>query len=194
MKTKVLSIKNQIVLLACFFALSSCDKVSTTIDVGDMSIQLEDITVGDDGGVKSFAIVRLADDALTPFNASQTLTMDMLAGLSSEAKEYKSKISKVEIGPESSITITTTDENGTVVEDFEIKAAGVKTLSVREYHFGEPYTGNIEEFATQLLMKLFASSNGVPITISGKTDVESGKNLKVKIVLSEVSLVAKVLK
>jgi hypothetical protein len=63
---------------------------------------------------------------------------------------------------------------------------------VPEYRFGTPYTGNIEEFATQLLMKLFTSSS-VPITISGKTDVASGKNLHIEIKLSEVSLVAKVL-
>jgi len=193
MKTKVLSIRNQIVLLACFFALSSCDKVTTTIDVGTLSIQLDDITVGD-AAVKSTGMVKFADDALNSFYAEQTLSMSMLAGLSSEAEEYQSRITKVEIGPESSITITTTDGNGTVVEDFEMKATGVKTLSVPEYRFGTPYTGNIEEFATQLLMKLFTGSNGVPITVSGKTDVESGKNLKVKIVLSEVSLVAKVLK
>ena len=195
MKTKVLSIRNQIVLLACFFALSSCDKVTTTIDVGDLTVKLDDITVGDDGGgAKSAGIVRLAEGALNPFYAEQTLSMDMLAGLSSEAKDYQSRITKVKVGPATSVTITSTDGSATVVEDFEIKAAGVKTLSVPEYRFGEPYTDNIEEFATQLLMKLFASSNGVPITVSGKTDVVSGKKLQIEITLSDVSLVAKVLK
>jgi len=192
MKTKVLSIRNQIVLLACFFALSSCEKVTTTIDVGDLTVQLDDITVGDDGA-KSAGIVRLAEGALTPFSASQTLSMDMLAGLSSEAKDYQSRVTKVNVGPETSVTITSTDGNATVVEDFKIEAAGVQTLSVPEYHIGEPYTENIEKFATQLLMKLFTSSNGVPITISGKTDVVSGKNLQIEITLSDVSLVAKVL-
>ena len=188
------NVRNQIVLLACFFALSSCDKVTTTIDAGSVSIQLDDITVGDDGSVKSFAITKSAGEALNPFHVQQTLSMDMLAGLSSEAKEYQSKISKVEIGTETSIIITT-DGSGTVVEDFKIEAAGVKTLSVPEYRFGTPYTGDIEEFATQLLMKLFSSgSAGVPITISGKTDVDSDKTLQVKITLSDVSLVAKVLK
>ena len=191
MKTKVLSIRNQVVLLACFFALCSCEKVTTTIDVGDLTVKLDDITVGD-GGAKSAGIVRLDEGALTPFNVQQTLSMEMLAGLSSEAKDHQSRITKVEIGHETSITITSTDGSATEVKDFKIEAAGVKTLSVPEYRFGTPYTGNIEEFATQLLMKLFTSSS-VPITISGKTDVASGKNLHIEIRLSEVSLVAKVL-
>ena len=194
MKTKVLSIRNQMVLLACFFALSSCEKVTTKIDVGDLTVKLDDIKIGDDGSAKSAGMVRFDDGTLTSFSASQTLSMDMLAGLSSEAKDYQSRITKVEIGTESSVIITSTDGSATVVEDFKIEAAGVRTLSVPLYHFGTPYTGDIEEFATQLLMKLFSSgSAGVPITISGKTDVDSDKTLQVKITLSEVSLVAKVL-
>ena len=198
MKRQASNFKNQIVLLACMFALCCCeevkDKVTVKIPINSFSIQLEDITVGATAA-KSGVIVKLADeDELNSFHASMNVSMDMLSSqLNTEIGKYQSNIERIEIGSTSSITVSSTDENGTVVKDFLMEATGISNFAVEQYILNTAYSENIEEFATQLLMKVLFSES-VPLTVSGKTDVVSGEKLKVKITLNEVSLIAKVLK
>jgi len=196
MKRQVLSFKNQIMLLACMFALCCCeevkDKVTVKIPIDSFSIQLDDITVGATDA-KSGVMVRLAEE-LNSFHADKVISMDKLnSELADKAEEYQSKIEKVEVGPTSSITVTSIGDNGTVVKDFLMEADGINSFAVAQYNLNEAYSENVEEFATQLLMKLIVS-NSVSLTVSGKTDVVSGEKLKVIITLNEVSLIAKVLK
>ena len=182
-----------IILLVCVFTMFSCeevkDKVTTNVKLGDFSVELDDIEIG---GVKS-AIVRLAEGAeLNPFSVTQVISMAMLKDLSTNIEEYQSRIEKVEIGS-ASIVVTTTDVNGKVVKDFLMVATGTGIkLSVANYNLGDAFSEGVEEFVTQLLMKLFTGSE-ISLNISGKTDVVSGKTLKVTIFLKDVVIKAKVL-
>jgi len=186
--------KHQIILLACMFALCSCDsvkdKLTVNVDVGSFTIALDDIEVDDDG-VKS-AIVRLAEEvAYNSFSASQVLSVAML-NLSTNIEDYQSRIEKVEIGS-ASITVASTDKNGKVVKDFLMDATGIQNFSVAHYELNTSHSEGVKEFAEELLKKLFAGS-AVPLTVSGKTDVVSGEKLKVTITLNEVVIKAKALK
>ena len=185
----------QIILLACMFALCSCeavkDKLTANVDVGSFTIELDDIVVGDDGESKS-AIVRLAEEVvLSPFSGQQVIRMDMLH-LSVNIEEYLTRIEEVIIGS-ASITVTSTDENGTVVKNFLIKATDIPNFSVAHYELNTSYSEGVNEFAVKLLTKLF-NGNSVTIAISGETDVVVGEKLKTTIALSDVVIKVKVLK
>ena len=197
MNHQVLNFKHQIILLACIFALSSCesikDKITVDIPFDSFSIQLDDIVVGEEGAQS--AIVRLSGEAeLNSFSATQVLSMDMLTGAPADLEKYRSKIEKVEVGS-ISITITSTDANGTVVEDFLVKATGINgQLSVDKFELGiaENPPANSKQFAVQVLMKLL-NNNNVTLDISGKTDVASGEKLQVTIAVENGNFKAKAL-
>jgi len=189
MKRQVSNIKSQVILLVCIFALCACEKVTVNIPVDSLTIQLDDILVGDDG-VKS-GMIRLADDALNSFHATQVIDLNKLNGITEEVKKDQSKITKVEVGSTSSITITVTGSDGTVVKDFLIEADGINSFAVANYDLGEPYSENVAAFASQLLLKLFKGS--VSLTISGKTDVPEGAKLRVFIRLNDVVFKVKAL-
>ena len=190
-----ISLRHQIILLACVFTLCSCeeikDKITVDVDLGSFNIELDDIEVGDDDA-KS-AIVKFAEDVeLTSFSATQIISMAML-NLSTDIEEYQSRIDKVVIGS-AAITVVSTDDNGTVVQDFRMVATGtgIKELSVAEYLLGDAYSEGVDDFFSKLLMKLFTGSE-VSLSVSGKTDVVSGEKLQVTITLTDVVIKAKVL-
>jgi hypothetical protein len=180
-------VKLSLMLLACVFAFYSCDKVkdatTTKIPVSSVSIELDEITVT---GAKSIA------EVLNSFSAEQLIKLSDL-GLSGDAVKYSDKIKSVEVGGPTSVTITTTDSVGTVVQEFTLQATDVTTLNVPQYNLGTPHSGNdIQVFAQQLLTKLFAN-NSATVTASGKTDIISGEKLKIKIVVENITLIASLL-
>lgn len=198
MKSNVFNFKNQIILLACMFVLCSCDKIkekaTVTVPFDSFSIQLDDIVVG--GGVKS-AIVRLDGEEveLNSFNGSQVLTKNGLKDPPADLETYWSDIVSVEVGSTTSVTVIAIDDPGTVVKDFLMEATGISTkLSVANYNLGASYSHkNLETFATELLTKVIVKNSEVPITISGKTDVAEGKNLRVTITVRDGLLKIKAL-
>ena len=177
-----------VVMLACLFAFYSCDKIkdatTTEIKVSSVSFELEDITV-EEVATKSMA------DGVNIFNATHEVTLNDIQGLSDDAIKYASKIESVETG-DASVTITTTNEDGTVVEEFLLTATGIgSSIYIPQYNLGETYTdfANMQDFVTQLLMKLFFE-NSANLTVSGATDITSGENIKIKITIEDITLVA----
>ena len=176
------------VMLACLFAFYSCDKIkdatTTEIKVSSVSFELEDITV-EEVATKSMA------DGVNIFNATHEVTLNDIQGLSDDAIKYASKIESVETG-DASVTITTTNEDGTVVEEFLLIATGIgSSIYISQYNLGETYTdfANMQDFVTQLLTKLFFE-NSAMLTVSGATDITSGENIKIKITIEDITLVA----
>jgi len=178
--------KSLLLLLVGLFLFSSCDKITKhEIKVSSMSIELDDIMIP--SGTKS-----TANEELIFFSASQTLTLSILQGLSEEAIEYKDKIESIEVGS-ASIILYSTDEAGTVVKEFVLQAVEIDNINIDEYVLGEIYTDGVQRFADNLLLKLFTTDN-VTINTSGKTDITSGENLKVKITLEDITFLANILK
>ena len=182
MKTKnVVKTMFAVCLLACY----SCgDKLTVEVPISSMTIELEDILVEDSSGHKS---------TLSPFSATQTILLSSIQGVSDEAMEYRSKIESIEVGATSSISIIATDSVGTLVEEFLLSANDVGDFTIPQYNLGMLYSDNIHDFASKVLTKLFVSEE-VTLTASGKTDIPSGKKLKVKIMLEDIRLITNVLK
>ena len=180
----------QLVLLACLFALYSCDKVKDTtkteINVESASIELDEITVS--------ATKSTAGD-LNPFAASQIIKLEDIQGMSSDAVKHRSNIESAQVGPVS-IEITTTDDNGTVVQNLVLQATGIDSnYTVTEYKLGEVYSPDMEKlqkFANLVLMKLFVSDS-VEVSAAGVTDIISGEKLRIKITMKDIKLTAKLL-
>jgi len=172
------------------FALCSCeeikDQITVDIPFDSFTIELDDIVVGDNEvGAKS-AIVRL-NDALNQFYAERILNVNQPnIGIPADVLERLSNIVSVEVGKESSITVTATDDNGTVVENFLMVGTDMSNnLDVGLYELGTTYSDKVEAFATELLMKLVVNREEVLLTISGMTDVVDGEKLKVIITLRD---------
>jgi hypothetical protein len=163
------------------------DVSTTEIKVaGPVSIELSDILVVD-GTTKS-----TANEVFNHFNADKTVSFSNIEGLSEEAKKYKSNIESVEVGS-TSITITTTDEVGTVVKEFVLTASGIANfINVEQYNLGETYSGNLQNFTAELLMKLFLNDS-VTMNAKGKTDIIAGEKLKIKITMEDITLIATLL-
>ena len=120
--------------------------------------------------------------------------MNDIQGLPDNAIKYAGKIESVEIG-DASVTITTTNEDGTVVKEFLLTATGIgSSINIPQYNLGETYTdfANMQDFVTQLLMELFVN-NSTNLTASGKTDITSGENIKIKITVEDITLIAGIL-
>ena len=188
MKTQFSGLKIQLVLAVCLFTFYSCDKVkdatTTEIKVSSVSFELDNITVEED-------LSKSTADGLNIFNATHEVTLNDIQGLSDDAIKYASKIESVETG-DASVTITTTNEDGTVVKEFVLTATGISSsINISQYNLGEPYTdfANMQDFVTQLLMKLFVNKSA-NLTASGKTDITSGENIKIKITIEDITLVA----
>jgi hypothetical protein len=192
MNVKFSNVKYLLVLLACLFAFYSCDKVkdASTTEIkldGPVSIKLDNIVVID-GTTKS-----TANEILNYFSGTKSINLTDLQGLSEEAIKYRSNIESVEVGS-TSITITTTDSAGTVVKEFLLTANGVaNSINVPQYDLGSVYSGNMQDFTTELLMKLFSNSNGVTMNTSGKTDITAGEKLEIEIILEDITLIANLL-
>ena len=194
MNKQVLNFKNQIILLACMFALYSCesikDQITVDIPFDSFSIQLDDIIVGDDGGTKS-AIVRLTD-GLNPFYAEQNLAMGMLKDVPADLEKYQSKIVKVKVGSSTSILVTA--ENGTKVKNFQVKVAGSDIkFSVEDYDFNTEYSDGVGAFIEQILTELVVKNHEVPLIISGETDADNETKLTVTLTVRDGSFTAEAL-
>ena len=181
-----------VVMLACLFAFYSCDKIkdaaTTEIKVSSVSFEIDDITVEEDLSKST------AEDGLNIFNATHEVTLNDIQGLPDNAIKYAGKIESVEIG-DASVTITTTNEDGTVVKEFLLTATGIgSSINIPQYNLGETYTdfANMQDFVTQLLMELFVN-NSTNLTASGKTDITSGENIKIKITVEDITLIAGIL-
>ena len=189
---KISNFKFQLVLLACLFALYSCDKVEdatkTEIPAFSASIELDDIIVS--------ATKSTADDDLINFSASQVVKLEDIDGISEDAIKYRSNIESVSVGS-ASVLITTTDSVGTVVKEFKLSATDISSsINITEYELGTTHTAdleNLQTFCNQLFMKLFSSDSGVKISTSGLTDITSGEKLKVTITMENITLIASLL-
>ena len=188
MKVQITNFKIQLVLIACLFTFYSCDKIkdatTTEIKVSSVSFELDNITVEE-------LTKSMAEDELNFFNATHEISMNDIQGLSEDAIKYASKIESVEVG-DASVTVTTTDEDGTVVKEFKLTAVNIgSSINIPQYNLGSPYTdfAIMQEFTTQLLTKLFLS-NSATLTASGKTDIISGENIKIKITIEDITLIA----
>jgi hypothetical protein len=176
------------ILLSVLFLFNSCDKLkelnTIRIPISSMSINLDNILIDPE--------LRSSTAELNSFSATKTISYSSIDGLSEDANKYKSHIESITAGS-GSITITSTDGVGTVVKDFVLNVAGISPdFTVADYSLGTAYTQNVKEYANKLVLKVLLS-NSLDVKISGKTDVPSGKNLRVKITLENVELVAKIL-
>ena len=169
------------ILLASVLAFSSCDKTSTVdVPLDNVTIALEDILVSD-----------ASKSTTNFFSVTQPVTYAMIAGLSDDADKYRSQIESI-TADTVYITITSTDNAGTVVENFLIKVDNLDDLSILRYVIGTEYmANNLSDYVMQLFKKLLKEES-VELNISGETDVASGESLKVKITLINVTLKAKV--
>jgi len=169
------------VALACILSFYACDKVKeateTDVKVDKATIELNDIVVQD--GTRA--------DVLNPFSATQTVLLSQIEGFSDDLMKYQSKISDIKVNAMTITIIASDDEDGTMVQDFNLQAEGVAPkLSIPQYTLGEAYNAeNAQPFATALLVKLFQAGS-VTMTVEGKTDVTSGKNLQVKIEMEDM--------
>ena len=167
-------------MVACMLSFYACDKVKesteTDVKVDKATIELRDITVQEPTRA----------EALNPFNATQSVSLDQIAGFSEDLMKYKGKISDINVNA-MTITITAPPDDGTTVEDFKLTADGVAAeLTIPQYSFGAAYpVEGAQTFATLLMLKMF-QDNSVTMTVSGKTDVTSGKNLQVTVEMEDL--------
>jgi len=171
-------------LLAGFLAFTSCDKNSTIdIPLSSVTITMDNIMVNYASNLKS---------TMNYFEMTQTITYSEIDGLSEEAKKYRKNIESF-LADTVYITISSTDGEGTVIENFRIQVDDMSDFSIPEYVFDTPHTAdNLQEYVGQLLMKIMGSESGVDINLSGETDVVSGEILSIEITLVGVTLKAKV--
>jgi len=169
-----------LILLASLLAFSSCEKNTIDIPLSSATIVLDDILVVD-----------ASKSTMNSFSVTQTIDYESIAGLSDEVDKYRSHIQSIEADTVY-ITITTTDGEGTVIENFLIKVNGLNDFSIPQYDLGTVYTAShIPAYVTQLMFKIM-NGNSLELNISGETDVASGEYLQVEITLKNVVIKAKV--
>ena len=173
------------VLLAGGFALYSCEEIVTVeVPVNDFVIDLEDLLVVENAMHKS------GDDELNLFSETRTIHLSDWESLAKTVTQYRSKIKSVKVKT-ASIIITSSD-GGTVVKDFLLQMDDVD-LRIPQYDLGTVYSDGLHDLGKQLLTNLFLNES-VALAVSGKTDVESGKNLTVKIRMQGIVLITNPLK
>jgi hypothetical protein len=193
MNTQVLNFKKQIVLLACMFALCSCeaikDKINVDVPFDSFSIKLDDIVIG--GGDAKSAIVRFDEEdelePLTPFRESQVVSMDKMPDLPADIIVKRDQVKSFKAA-KVTVIVTSTDENATVVEPFKMEATGISDpLEITKYELGTAHVLNGDEkgFVDELVQKVIVEGNEVSITISGKTDVADAETLTVTIIIED---------
>jgi hypothetical protein len=183
---KKMKVRNlvKVMCAACLLIFCSCDKrLAIEIPLSSITIEMDDISVGNNSGLKS---------TLSTFNETQTILLSNLQGVSEEALKYRTKIESVKVGSTSTITIIATDNAGTVVEEFVLSADGTDNFSIDRYNLGTPHSDNVQDFAAKFLLKLLLNGE-ITLNASGKTDIPSGENLKVKLTLKDITLVTNVL-
>ena len=202
---RVLSLIASLILLAGIFALYSCAKEKLTVDVplNALVIEWDDILVEapeiDDAenteGLETASFLRSGDDGLNEFSATRVFTLEDFEELAKDIMQYQSRIEDVKVGSVI-INITTADDVGTVLKDVVLKVDNTNLLSIAEYNLGENYDVpsdlDLQAFSQQLLLKLLLKGS-FNAAISGKTDVEAGEKLTVKIKMDDITLVAKLL-
>ena len=178
------------VLIACLLPFNSCKKSEddvTTVNVPvdkAVTIELKDILVED--GTSSKSSKSADDEVLNFFNISQMIYLDSIESLA-DVMQYQSKIKSLEVGTASITIIADDEETGTVIKDFVLTAKDASVLSIAEYELGTVYSENVQPFVNALILKLFQTKS-VSINVLGKTNVTSGKNLKVEIELGGMVL------
>ena len=129
---------------------------------------------------------------MNSFDVTQTITYEALIGLSEEAIKYKDRIENIK-ADSAAIIITTTDDEGTVVEEFVVKVDKLSDFVIEHYSLGTTYTNDkVEPYISQLLLQILLKES-ININISGKTDIASGEKLKVTLMLENITLVARLL-
>jgi len=197
MKLELKNLSEKLKMLAILAVLIlpfySCKDTKLEIPIPSATIDLGNVLVG--GGPSSVkGVQRVGAGDLISFNETdKVITMDDIKGLTDQALEYKSRISEIEIGT-ASITITAPDDaTGTEVKDFVLDVTGVGKLEIPQYNLGTSYAAeDVVVFAKDVLAKLL-SDDEITVSISGKTDVTSGKNLNVRIKLDDMKLIADLL-
>jgi len=184
---KFMNVKLLMVLFACFTLFCSCSKIkeAATTDItvsGEMYVELKDIPVVTGttrGEVSNHFSVENAVIKLEDFN------------LSEEILKYRNNIESVRVGSETSIVVTTTDKEGTVVEKFVFKASSIRyVIEVDRYELGTTYTNpNLLSFAEASLEQLFKTGE-LKISTSGNTDITSGETLNVRLTIKNIVLKA----
>ena len=163
-----------------------CDKITTDVKVNDINLEMKNIAVEADDAK--------GDGTLNKFSITETFTLEEIA---KDVMEYQSKISDVKVGK---VTVIISSNTGTEVQQFMLQADGItKSFTLSEYKFGTPFVvtekvaDNLIDIGTQVLLKLFTNGK-ITITARGKTDVEIGEKLDVKIIFGSLKLVVKPLK
>jgi hypothetical protein len=176
-----------LMLLACGFIFFSCEN-TTDIKLSSASVELDETTVESPASKGQTA-------ELNTFSATQVITLDNLQGLTDEANKYRSKIQSVRIDGKITVAVIAIGEEDKIVEEFVMTGnEGVGSFNVDKYKVGTPHVvgADAQTFVTNLLLRLLANKS-VSITVSGKTDIESGKKLKVKITAANLVLETKIL-
>jgi len=176
---------NKLILALCLLSFFACGKIkdATTvkIPVEKVTIELNDILVQAN---------ETRDGELNFFSATQTVTLADIQGLTEKALEYKEMVESIEVGETSSIVITTTDEIGTVVKEFILTTnPNVGTINIPQYNLGDVFTDNVQGFSGGVLLKLLQNGS-MTFDAKGKTDIQSGENLKIKITLENINITA----
>ena len=178
--------------LVCAGFLYSCDGIKdnakTEIKAGTVSIDLD---------VPVDSTIAKTDE--NRFVARQTINLSDIKGLSEEALKHKDKIESLTIGNNTSITITVTDGPGTYVKRFKMSemmsANSVKgDLQIVQYELGNThiFSNSDKNLVERWLTNLFLNGS-ITLDILGYTDVPSGENLKVKITIDDLRLIAALL-
>jgi len=169
------------VLLTCSVLFFSCDKIKTDVKISSLSIEMDNISV-------TSAAKGVSGDAINFFSATKTISLDDVQGVTDEALRFRNKIESIEVGTTTSVTVTSTDDAGTVIKEFVLNANGLSNaINIPQYDLGTAYSGNLQNFVIELLTTLF-KSNSVTMNTSGKTDITSGETLKVKITITNIIL------
>ena len=168
-----------------FFLLFSCEKVeellTIKVPISTFSIEIKDIMVGE------------SNEDLNPFGVVQIVGVNSIDGLGEVGRKHLSHITKIESGS-GSITITSDDGSGSVVESFVLGLDGLNSdLYIDQSTLGVAYTDeSTNDYLNKLMMKILLDGN-LNIRVSGKTDASTGKTLKARIKLENVVLHAKLI-
>lgn len=167
--------KKVIILAALAIAsLTSCDKVTTNIEVDDVTFDFEAITAG---SPSSSSISRNAAMTST-FSVTRSVSLAEIG--SSELMKYADRITKIAVN--SSLLKVTIEPSGEyTVTNLTVSAVGVPgSLVVPEYVIGDVFTppANMETYTIAFIMKLL-NNEPIEVTVSGQTDAPTGVKVKI---------------
>jgi len=169
------------------FSLSSCEKLEelTTIKipVSSSSYSVE---------IKNIRVVDAPNGNYNTFEAVEAIGVRSIDGVRENELNNLSHVTKIKSGS-GSVTVISDDGSGSVVEDFVMKSDGVTPdLRISQCALGVPYTDGIAGYLDKLVTKILSDGDR-NIRVSGKTDVQAGKTLTVKITLEDIVLYIQVI-